>query len=103
MKTFCLFFDEDFYIDDTDTSAALGICHGAAGTLMLARCFGSVAKLPEAQHLSTSLENYIVERLPEVCSLAHTDSTTLTGASGILAALLSDRSDNQFWSAPLGL
>lgn len=103
MKTFCLSFDEEFYIDDTDASAALGICHGAAGTLMLARCFGSEAKLPEAQHLSTSLENYIVERLPEVCSLAHTNSTTLTGASGILAALLSDRSDNQFWSAHLGL
>jgi hypothetical protein len=103
MRTFCRAFDEDFYIDDTGTSAALGICHGVAGTLILARCFASQANLPEAQHLSTRLEDYLTERLPQVCSLAHTDSTTLTGATGILAALLSDRSDNQSWTAHLGV
>lgn len=104
MRSFCRVFDPNFHLDNSTVSAALGICHGAAGVLAVADAFHRHAGLPEAGALAEFLHAHVVDRLPQVRALADDDLTLLTGASGIVAALLTRCSPtNRFWLRAIGL
>jgi hypothetical protein len=88
MRSFCAAFDEQLYIDDGPADDALGICHGAAGTLAIADAFALHCGHLEAKTLAEQLEAYLLRRLDDIRQLANENMTLLSGASGILAVLL---------------
>jgi hypothetical protein len=97
MSSFCTVFDERFYVDDGPVDSALGICHGVAGTIAIADAFTRHAGLHEAAILRDRLEDYLLDRLDDVRHLAARDMTLLTGASGILAVLLTRYGGRRDW------
>jgi hypothetical protein len=103
MRTFCAAFAEERYIDDAPADDALAFCHGAAGTLAIADAFARSAKLTEAASLADRLEAYLLARLDEVQALAERNMTLLTGASGILAVLLTRHGGRRDWLSQFAL
>ncbi len=103
MRSFCEAFDENFYVDDDSASDALGFCHGVAGMLAIADTFGLYAGLEKALHLRDYLEAYLLDRIDEVLKLASENATFLTGANGILAALLCKQGGQRAWLSHLAL
>jgi hypothetical protein len=103
MCSFCAVFDDRFYIDDGPPDDALGICHGAAGTLAIADAFAVHANHAEAEKLAAALQAYLLARTDKLLALAESNMTLLTGASGILAVLLVRAGRQRHWLAQLGL
>jgi hypothetical protein len=85
-----------------DLPAQLGLCHGLAGTLAIADCFGRHARFEPAAKRADELERSLVRELVEVAALKN-DASLLTGAPGILAVLLTRRGAPRRWLVPLGL
>jgi hypothetical protein len=77
----------------------LGICHGAAGVLLIADAFVH-AGVDSARGLRDLMWAYLVERLDLLPAL---DETLLMGASGVLAALLTVNGADRRWLRCLGL
>ncbi|MDH3598752.1 MAG: hypothetical protein OEU26_03820 [Candidatus Tectomicrobia bacterium] len=103
MRSFCTAFDETFYIDKGPVSDALGVCHGAAGMLAIADAFALHPGLTEAASLRDRLEGYLLDRIDEIQWLAHRDMTLITGASGILAVLLTRHGAQREWLSQIAL
>lgn len=77
----------------------LGICHGAAGVMLVADAFAREG-VSGAAGLRDQMRAYLVERLDLVSTL---DATLLMGASGVLAALLTVDGADRSWLRCLGL
>lgn len=103
MRSYCAVFDADLYLDPGPADDALGICHGAAGILAVADAFATHAGMPEAAALATELEQLSLRRLEQVSVLGESDMTLLTGASGILAMLLTRGGGPRAWLGVLAL
>ncbi|MBB5890531.1 lanthionine synthetase LanC family protein [Kutzneria kofuensis] len=81
------------------TADRLGICHGAAGVMLIADAFAREG-VAGAGGLRDLMHAYLVERLDDLQAL---DETLLMGASGVLAALLTMAGANRRWLRCLGL
>lgn len=101
MTSFCAAYDPLRHLDPGP--AGLGICHGMAGTLLIADAFARHAGLAPAAALAGRIAADLSARLDELLPLARTDRSLLTGASGVLAALLTRAGDDRGWLTPLAL
>ncbi len=103
MRSFCVVFDEQIYIDDGPPNEALSICHGVAGTLAIADAFALHTGHAEARKLAEQLESYLLVRTDEIRQLAYENMTLLSGASGVLSMLLVRYGGERNWLYQLGL
>jgi hypothetical protein len=103
MRSFCLNFREAVHLDAHDVGEHLGMCHGAAGTMMVADTVERSTGLPEAGRLREILTDHIVERADQVLALAQRDMTILTGASGIASALITVEGGGRSWLTQFAL
>jgi hypothetical protein len=90
MRTLCVAYDPDHHLDHDP----LAVCHGAAGVLLVADAFARHAGLPAAAALRGELAGHLTDRLDEVLRL---DATLLSGAAGVLAALLTAAGGDRGW------
>ncbi|MFF9646247.1 lanthionine synthetase LanC family protein [Kitasatospora aureofaciens] len=100
--SFVAAYDETFYLDagaDEGTTRldGLGLCHGAAGLLLLADAFARHAKVPGAAELRDHLERHLLDHLGEAVEFSETDPSLLSGSCGILAALLTLHTGDRRW------
>jgi len=101
--SFIAAFDGDFHLAGHYPDK-VGICHGAAGLMLLFDAFHRHADLPGARALSEFCAAFLVARLDRVVAGTGTDHTLLTGSTGALAALLTHGHDgNRSWLRALGL
>ncbi|EWM12828.1 lanthionine synthetase LanC family protein [Kutzneria sp. 744] len=98
VRILCQTFDPEVNLYGRDADR-LGICHGAAGVLLIADAFARCG-VTGAAGLRDLMRAYLLERLDLLPSL---DETLLTGASGVLAALLTVDGANPHWLRSLGL
>lgn len=96
MRSLCEGYDPDVHLDHDP----LAICHGAAGVLLIADAFATHAGLVRAAALRDDLADHLRARLDEVARL---DATLLSGASGVLAALLTVAGGDRSWLRCLAL
>ncbi|MEU0464880.1 lanthionine synthetase LanC family protein, partial [Amycolatopsis sp. NPDC006131] len=95
MDTLCAAYDEEVHLSDHP----LSLCHGAAGVLLIADAFARNS--PVGGPLRDRLLRFLHARLPEV--LVMTDLSLLTGATGVLGALLTVEGANRDWLRLLAL
>jgi hypothetical protein len=101
--SFLAAYDDDLYLDDRYPDR-VGICHGAAGLLLVLDAFDRYAELPGAGQLSEHLARFLADRLDRLVHGPATDLSLLAGAAGVVATLLSHhRSDDRRWLAAFGL
>ena len=103
MDSICQAWDDDLHLDTTTAGDRLALCHGAAGVLAVADTFAVHTGLPAAQSLAHHLAALIEADLDAVQRWASFDATTLTGATGILAVLLSRDPQRRTWLHAVGL
>jgi hypothetical protein len=100
-------YDDDFYLyatgDDRYGGETLGICHGAAGLLVIFDSFARHTDVPGAAALRDHLAGYLGDRLDAVAALARGDCSLQSGACGVMAALLTAAGGDRRWLAALGL
>ena len=96
MRTLCTAYDPDHYLDHDP----LAVCHGAAGVLLVADAFARHTGSPAAAALCDGLVSYLTDRLDEITTL---DATLLSGAAGVLAALLTAAGGSRGWLPCLAL
>ena len=89
--------DDEFYLDGLD------ICHGAAGLMLVYDSFSRHAGLPGAAGLRDHLAGHLTARLGQLSQLAETNCSLQSGASGVLAALLTTGGADRRWLAATGL
>ena len=102
MSTYCEAFDEARYFD-REVADALAICHGAAGVLLIADAFARHAQHEPAAALSERVAAWLFERGEQIIQLARSDQTLLSGASGIVSALIARSGGDRRWLPVLGL
>jgi hypothetical protein len=98
MRSLCQTFDPDVNLYGRDADR-LGICHGAAGVLLIADAFVREG-VTGAAGLRDLMVTYLADRLDLLRDL---DETLLLGASGVLAALLTVEGADRGWLRCLGL
>ncbi|MFI9624828.1 lanthionine synthetase LanC family protein [Streptomyces sp. NPDC052042] len=88
-------YDEDLHLVGAPLTERLGLCHGAAGVLVVADAFHRYARLPVAAVLRAGLAEYLGRRLPETLGpgalssrAARSSHSLLVGVPGVLSALL---------------
>jgi lantibiotic biosynthesis protein len=96
VRTLCAAYDPGCHLDHDP----LAVCHGAAGVLLVADAFARHTGSPAAAALRAELAAYLTGRLEEVTRL---DATLLSGASGVLAALLTAAGGDRGWLPCLAL
>jgi hypothetical protein len=102
-RTFLAAYDDDFYLIGAYPHH-VGICHGAAGVLLTFDAFDRFAGLPGAAALRDHLAGYLHQRLEHMVRLAADELTMLSGASGVVAALLTyGRDGGRQWLQGFGL
>jgi hypothetical protein len=99
MRTLCDRFDPGLHLG----TQRFSVCHGAAGLMLLADAFARHAALTEAALLRDRLAAFLHDNLGEVTRLGENDMSLLTGASGVLAALLTVGGADRDWLRCLGL
>ena len=102
MRSLCLVYDFETYVYGEETDQ-LGICHGAAGTLLIADAFANNANLAEAAELRDRVIVFLVSKIDQIVALNERDSSLLTGAPGMLAALLTATGGARTWLPCLAL
>ncbi|WP_309115248.1 lanthionine synthetase LanC family protein [Saccharothrix sp.] len=95
MGTLCAKYDPDTHLD------GLGVCHGAAGMLLVADAFARQAGSTPAAELRDWLRDHLHTRLDEVLRMGGTG--LLSGAAGVLAALLTADGRDRSWLPCLAL
>lgn len=103
MASLCAAYDEEVHLGDDREGDRLGVCHGAAGVLLVADAFARHAGLGPAAALRERLARHLRERLGRVELLAGTDASLLSGATGALAALLTAAGGDRGWLRCLAL
>jgi hypothetical protein len=98
VRILCQTFDPELNLHG-EPADRLGICHGAAGVLLIADTFAREG-VSGAKALGDLMQAYLVERLDLVAGL---DETLLRGGPGVLAALLTVRGGDRRWLRCLGL
>ena len=98
LRILCQTFDPEVNLYGRDADR-LGICHGAAGVMLIADAFAQEG-VAGAAGLRDRMQSYLIERLDRIRLL---DDTLLMGASGVLAALLTVAGANPRWLTCLGL
>ncbi|MFI7702076.1 lanthionine synthetase LanC family protein [Nonomuraea sp. NPDC049480] len=94
-RSFMAAYDDDFYLD------SLGICHGAAGLMLVYDAFARHTPLTEGAKLADHLAAHLRERLDDVAELG--DMWLQGGSTGVLAALLTVEGGDRRWLAALAL
>jgi hypothetical protein len=102
MDSYCERFEPSRYLD-AEEGEALAVCHGAAGILLLADAFALHAGHEGSDALAQRLERLVFERVASIRRLIQRDLSLLTGASGVLGALLVRRGCPRGWLILLGL
>ncbi|GAB3565204.1 hypothetical protein GCM10027445_10310 [Amycolatopsis endophytica] len=95
MDTLCAAYDEEIHLTDHP----LSLCHGAAGVLLVADAFARRSDV--GGPLRDRLVRLVRSRLPEVTAMD--DLSLLTGATGVLAALLTVDGADREWLRVLAL
>jgi hypothetical protein len=90
VDTLCAAYDPTYHLDHDP----LAVCHGAAGVLLVADAFARHAGSAAAATLRDTLTGYLTDRIDEVVRL---DTTLLSGAPGVLAALLTSAGGDRGW------
>lgn len=95
------------YLDD-DYPDQVGICHGAAGLLLIFDAFARYAQLSGAaqlrDHLADFLQERLEQRLDDLVQGSPSDLSLLAGAAGAVATLLTClRDGGRGWMAAFGL
>jgi len=103
MASFCAAWEDEFYLYGEDLDDWVGVCHGAAGTLAVADAFARHAGLGAATDLRERLRRLLGERLDLVRRLGKERMSLLTGASGVLAVLLTVDGGDRDWLPLIGL
>jgi lantibiotic biosynthesis protein len=93
-RSFVSAYDDELYLD------GLGLCHGAAGLMLLFDAFAGYMGLAGAENLADHLAAHLMSRLDE---LAATGWSLQEGASGALSALLTMTGGDRRWLGALGL
>ncbi len=96
----CAAWDDDYYLAPQPGSSRLAFCHGAAGTVAVARAFSGNLGLATAGLLAEHLSDLLSREAASVRELARADLTFLSGGTGILAVQLARCGA---WQLPLGL
>ncbi|HEX5495970.1 MAG TPA: lanthionine synthetase LanC family protein [Mycobacteriales bacterium] len=97
MESLCRCWDDELHVDPGPAQDSLAFCHGLAGVLLVAGAFDRHAGLPGASGLRAHVRGLLLARLDEVRGLAGHDLSHLTGASGVLSALLTDIGGERSW------
>ncbi len=101
--SFLAVYDDDAYLDHKYPDR-IGICHGAAGLLLVFDAFDRYAGLPGAARLRDHLAHFLQERLDELVVGTETSMSLLAGVPGAIASLLSyRRADDRQWLSGFGL
>ena len=87
MSSLCRAWDDDYYLRDGTRTAQLTICHGAPGTMAVARLFATHAGLPEAATLAGHLDLELTRRIPAWCATTDAGPSVLDGTAGAIALL----------------
>lgn len=96
-RSFLAAYDDDLYLD------GLGLCHGAAGLMLVFDAFARYAGLPEAATLADHLADHLMGSLDEPGALAASGWSLLQGAPGVLSALLTRGGGDRRWLTALAL
>ena len=103
MESLCRAWDDDLHVDPGPPEDSLAFCHGLAGVLLVAGAFDRYAGSGAAAGLRAHVRDLLVARLDEVRQLARRDLSHLTGAGGVLSALLTDAGGERSWLRPYAL
>ncbi|MCA2215057.1 lanthionine synthetase LanC family protein [Jidongwangia harbinensis] len=96
-------YDDDVHLDEQYPDR-VGVCHGAAGLLLVMDAFDRYARLPGAGPLRDHLAGVLEARLDRLVRGPDTDLSLLAGAAGVVAALLSlDGTGDRRWLSAFGL
>ncbi|MFD7066936.1 lanthionine synthetase LanC family protein [Streptomyces sp. NPDC059913] len=97
-------YDMAFHLYGAPLTDRLGLCHGAAGVLVVADAFHRWARVPAAAPLAARLTEHLGSRLPDALAAARPSAALLDGAPGALAALLTvTHPASRDWLPCLGL
>ncbi|NSC21090.1 hypothetical protein FM076_07665 [Streptomyces albus subsp. chlorinus] len=96
-------FHEGFHLFGDHPGDRLGLCHGAAGVLVVADALRLHGGVPAAAVLRERLLAHLVAHENELWDLAGRRCGLLGGAAGALAALLTVTGGNRSWLPCLGL
>ncbi|WP_031080176.1 lanthionine synthetase LanC family protein [Streptomyces sp. NRRL S-118] len=95
-------YDEDFHLFGDTPGDLLGLCHGAAGVLVVADAFDRHARVPAAAVLKQRLVRHLLTRLPD--TFDDWPPGLLSGPPGALSALLTAaHGASRAWLPCLGL
>ncbi|MGW5020956.1 lanthionine synthetase LanC family protein [Streptomyces cacaoi] len=102
-STLAAAFDPDFHLPGDHPGDRLGVCHGAAGVLLVADAFHRHAGVPAAGRLRLRMLSHLAVHEDAIRSLAGERTGVLTGAAGVLAAVLTATGGDRGWLSCLGL
>jgi hypothetical protein len=98
VRILCQTFDPEVNLYGRDADK-LGICHGAAGVMLIADAFAREG-VAGASALRDQMHAYLLDRLDLLATL---DDTLLQGATGVLSALLTVNGAPRTWLRSLAL
>lgn len=83
-------FEPELYFGSVDFNNAdrLGICHGASGVLLIADAFRTHSSFAVASELVDEALSFVLEQPEAIVALAEENTSIMSGASGVAAALL---------------
>ncbi|MGW6741316.1 lanthionine synthetase LanC family protein [Streptomyces sp. NPDC055025] len=96
-------YDTDHHLYGDHIGDHLGLCHGAAGVLLIADAFHRHAHHPAAPALRTRLLTYLATHDEDLHTPAPRPTSLLSSVYGVLAALLTTTGGDRSWLACLGL
>ncbi|MFE0426182.1 lanthionine synthetase LanC family protein [Streptomyces sp. NPDC058953] len=97
-------YDENLHLFGDEPADRLGLCHGAAGVLVVADAFARHARLSAAATLRARLLRHLEARLPELDETERWHDGLLGGTTGVVAALLTcGHGGSRAWLPCLGL
>ncbi|MEU2723452.1 lanthionine synthetase LanC family protein [Streptomyces smyrnaeus] len=96
-------FHEGYHLFGDHIGDRLGLCHGAGGVLLVADALHRHGRLPAATGLRARLLAHLASHEEELVMLADERYGLLSGATGVLAAMLTATGGSRTWLPCLGL